>query len=85
MMYTTSYQAISQYTDAEEAQIALDEAILDAYDLAMEAAEAKIRAALAQQFGQPLDEIEAIISDRTAQRHIWQRLSWESERKGKRV
>ena len=71
MNYAQSYQSISRYTDAEEARIAWEDRVVEAYDLAMEQAELAVRARLAQEFdGDIPGEVDAVISEELAQRRL---------------
>ena len=71
MNYAQSYQSISRYTDAEEARIAWEDRVVEAYDLAMEQAELAVRARLAQEFdGDIPGEVDAVISAELAERRL---------------
>jgi len=69
--YAQSYQSIRRYSDAEEARIAWEDRVVEAYDLAMEQAEQAVRARLAQEFdGDIPGEVDAVISEELAQRRL---------------
>ena len=71
MNYAQSYQSISRYTDAEEARIAWEDRVVEAYDAAMEAAEQAVRAKVAQEFdGDIPGEVDAVLSEELAQRRL---------------
>lgn len=70
-MHAQSYQSISRYTDAEEARIAWEDRVVEAYDAAMEAAELAVRANLAREFdGEMGAEVEAVLCEELAQRRL---------------
>ncbi|MHB1937636.1 MAG: hypothetical protein ACYCOR_13750 [Acidobacteriaceae bacterium] len=77
MMHAKSYQSIPAAISArEEAQIAFDEAVMDAYDIALAAAELAVRAQVAATFRQSLAEIDEIIDFQLAERRIRARDSY---------